>query len=119
MNARCSRWRGRSPRSAARCRRRSEVAQHEARQSVIATSAPPASRAYLIEPLHQASEAEHSLCCQYLYATFSLRRTSADFPAESRGDATELVMTATQAWAYEIFYIARQEMEHLAIATNL
>ena len=77
------------------------------------------SRAHLIERLHQASEAEHSLCCQYLYAAFSLRRTLADFPEQSRGDTAELVMTATQAWAYAIYYIARQEMEHLAIATNL
>lgn len=76
-------------------------------------------RAHLIERLHQASEAEHSLCCQYLYAAFSLRRTASDFPAESRGDAAELVMTATQHWAYEMYYVARQEMEHLAIATNL
>jgi len=58
-----------------------------------------ASRAHLIERLHQAAEAEHSLCCQYLYAAFSLRRMAADFPAESRGDAAELVMTATQGWA--------------------
>jgi len=86
----------------------------------MSTASPPAaSRAHLIERLHQASEAEHSLCCQYLYAAFSLRRMAADFPPESRGDASELVMTATQGWAYEIFYIARQEMEHLAIATNL
>jgi hypothetical protein len=77
------------------------------------------SRAHLIERLHQAAEAEHSLCCQYLYAAFSLRRTAADFPAESRGDGAELVMTATQTWAYQIYYVARQEMEHLAIATNL
>jgi hypothetical protein len=86
---------------------------------MIAASSPVASRTHLIERLHQASEAEHSLCCQYLYAAFSLRRTAADFPAESPRDATELVMVATQRWAYEIFYIARQEMEHLAIATNL
>lgn len=86
---------------------------------MTAASPPVASRAHLIERLHQASEAEHSLCCQYLYAAFSLRRMAADFPAESRGDAAELVMEATQRWAYEIFYIARQEMEHLAIATNL
>lgn len=79
----------------------------------------PMSRAHLIERLHQASEAEHSLCCQYLYAAFSLRRTAADFAVESRSDAAELVMTATQAWAYQMYYVARQEMEHLAIASNL
>lgn len=28
-------------------------------------------------------------------------------------------MAATQQWAYQIFYIARQEMSHLAVATNL
>ena len=86
---------------------------------MLAAPLPVAPRARLIQRLHQASEAEHSLCCQYLYAAFSLRRMAADFPVGAPGDAIELVMTATQTWAYEIFYIARQEMEHLAIATNL
>lgn len=95
---------------------------HRVEPALVASLRKPpklTTRAHLIERLHQASEAEHSLCCQYLYAAFSLRRTATDFPAESRGDVAELVMTATQHWAYEMYYVARQEMEHLAIATNL
>jgi hypothetical protein len=80
--------------------------------------APTQSREQLVVRLHQASEAEHSLCCQYLYAAFSLRRLGSDFPTP-RCEAAELLMAATQQWAYQIFYIARQEMSHLAVATNL
>ncbi len=76
------------------------------------------SRENLIQRLRQASEAEHSLCCQYLFAAFSLRRLTSDF-STPRSEAAELLMAATQQWAYQIFYIARQEMSHLAIATNL
>jgi len=80
--------------------------------------APTQSREHLILRLQQASEAEHSLCCQYLYAAFSLRRLASDFPTP-RSEAAELLMAATQQWAYQIFYIARQEMSHLAVASNL
>lgn len=83
------------------------------------TSSALLSRANLLRLLHQASEAEHSLCCQYLYAAFSLRRHVADFPEGTPVQTIELVMSATQRWAYQIFYVARQEMEHLGIATNL
>ena len=83
------------------------------------TSSVNPSRARLIDRLHLASEAEHSLCCQYLYAAFSLRRNVSDFPAGLPEETVALAMSATQHWGYQIFYVARQEMEHLGIATNL
>ncbi len=77
------------------------------------------SRSHLVKQLHVATELEHSLCCQYLYAVFSLRRTSADFPEHLDRERVELMMSATGRWASDIFAVAREEMEHLAIATNM
>jgi hypothetical protein len=84
------------------------------------------SRTNLIELLHQASEAEHSLCCQYLYAAFSLRRTPADFQialpnpkVKIPDQQIKLMMSAAQRWATQIYFVAREEMEHLGIATNM
>jgi hypothetical protein len=82
------------------------------------STAAPSSRAQLVELLRQASEAEHSLCCQYLYAAFSLKRLREDYP--ELDDATaHLAMAQAQRVATAILFVARQEMEHLAIATNL
>lgn len=66
----------------------------------------------LVDALNQAAELEHLLCCSYLYAGFSIKRT----PDES----LELVETEqTREWATQIMMIARQEMEHLGMACNL
>jgi Ferritin-like len=80
---------------------------------------PNCSRSTLIKLLHLATELEHTLCCQYLYAVFSLRRLSTDFPENCDSERVELMMNATGRWASDIFAVARQEMEHLAIATNM
>ena len=86
----------------------------------MSTTAPPPSRERLVALLRQASELEHSLCCQYLYTIFSLRRLRSDYPGRLAQDPqVELMMTATQRWAADLFAVAREEMEHLAIATNL
>jgi Ferritin-like len=70
--------------------------------------------------LRIAAELEHGLCCQYLFAAFTLRRTLEDFAGVSAGeDAKRHVMALTQAWATQILTVARQEMEHLAIVINL
>ena len=70
------------------------------------------SRDKLIDALNQATELEHLLCCSYLFAGFSIKKT------ESEGLAlvdTEL----TREWATNIMMVARQEMEHLGMACNL
>ena len=75
----------------------------------------------LAAALRIAAELEHGLCCQYLFAGFTLRRTLDDFadlPALSEDDKRH-VMALTQAWATQIMLVARQEMEHLAIVVNL
>jgi Ferritin-like len=66
----------------------------------------------VVEMLHQASELEHSLACQYLYAGFTLK---------SGGDPD---LTASQAartgqWGQQISKIAVQEMSHLVMASNI
>lgn len=70
------------------------------------------SRAELVTMLQQASELEHALCCQYLYAAFSLK------------DGGEPGLTPSQValvghWNQQITKIAAQEMYHLMLASNL
>jgi hypothetical protein len=66
----------------------------------------------LVSTLHAASELEHALTCQYLYAAFSLK---------VGGDPG---LTASQTalvghWNQQIRRIAAQEMYHLMLASNL
>jgi hypothetical protein len=68
-------------------------------------------REALIDALGKAAELEHAIMCQYLFAAFSIERTS---PALSPGDS-ELART----FMLQTLAIARQEMEHLGIVTNL
>lgn len=69
-------------------------------------------RTELVTMLKQASELEHALCCQYLYAAFSLK------------DGSEPGLTPSQValvghWNQQITKIAAQEMYHLMLACNL
>jgi Ferritin-like len=70
------------------------------------------SREELVYLLGQACEIEHGLLCEYLYAQFSLKR-----------DVTEGVTAAQlvrmQAWEQTIIDVTKQEMLHLALATNI
>ena len=75
----------------------------------------------LAAALRIAAELEHGLCCQYLFAGFTLRRTLDDFadlPKLHEEDKLH-VMALTQAWAMQIMLVARQEMEHLMMVINL
>jgi CDGSH-type Zn-finger protein/truncated hemoglobin YjbI len=62
--------------------------------------------------LCEASELEHGIMCQYLYAAFSLKQSEAEglSPAEAQ---------AVQRWRKHISHIATQEMLHLALVQNL
>lgn len=72
---------------------------------------PIATREDLIDLLASAAELEHAIMCQYLFGALSIDRASAELsPA-----GTELART----FALELLSIARQEMEHLGIVTNL
>src|SRR5687768_3250854 len=58
-----------------------------------------------------AASAEHSLCCQYLYAAFALKQY------EDEGSLEEL--ECARRWKGTLLTIARQEMAHLATTCNL
>ena len=66
-------------------------------------------RLELVDQLCVAVEIEHSICCQYLYAAFTIR----DQPGESRN--CELF----RQWKRTILRIARQEMAHMGTMCNL
>jgi Ferritin-like len=70
------------------------------------------SREELVWLLTQACELEHGLMCEYLFAQFTLKRT----PQEGL-DAEQLARVA--AWEAVIVEVTKQEMLHLALATNL
>lgn len=69
-------------------------------------------REQLIYLLSEASELEHGLCCCYLFAAFSLKRSVDEGLTASEHEA--LVR-----WNRVISGVAVQEMLHLALASNL
>ena len=66
----------------------------------------------LLYLLAQASELEHSLACQYLYAAFSLKLAG-------EAGVTEAQAQIIDGWRRAIVGIAVQEMLHLGLASNL
>jgi Ferritin-like len=62
--------------------------------------------------LREAAEIEHAICCQYLFAAFSLKR-SVDEGLEPRQ------LRLVENWRTTILEIAAQEMMHLALVNNL
>src|SRR6476661_4266022 len=69
-------------------------------------------REALIYMLCEASELEHGIMCQYLYAAFSLKQS------EDEG-LTKEEAEATNRWRKHISHIAAQEMLHLSLVQNL
>jgi hypothetical protein len=65
----------------------------------------------LIDALMHAAEIEHAVMCQYLYAAFSIDRTSKKLDPERSELARSFVM--------KLLTIARQEMAHFGMVTNL
>jgi hypothetical protein len=66
----------------------------------------------LVDTLHLAAELEHNLMCQYLFAAYSMKRSTAE-------GLDEVQAEATRAWEACITLVARQEMEHLGLVLNL
>src|SRR5688500_1773796 len=62
--------------------------------------------------LRKASELEHALCCQYLYAAFTLKQGG-----EAELTASEAALTSQ--WHQQITKVAVQEMYHLMLASDL
>ena len=68
--------------------------------------------------LCEAAELEHLLCCSYLFAGYSLKRDVEDLGGKDDPIAWKR-WNAINDWTQTIFLVARQEMEHLALANNL
>ena len=84
-----------------------------------ATSGPPAEPALVVDTreelvflLGQACEIEHGLMCEYLYAQFSLKRGTGE-------GLTEGQLARVRAWEAALIGVIKQEMLHLALATNI
>src|SRR5262249_8029446 len=69
-------------------------------------------REELVYLLGQACEIEHGLMCEYLYAQFSLKRALGE-------GLTEGQLARVQAWEKALIGVIKQEMLHLALATNI
>jgi hypothetical protein len=70
------------------------------------------SREELVYLLGQASEIEHGLMCEYLYAQFSLKRGLDE-------GLTPDQLGRVQAWETALISVIKQEMLHLALSTNI
>jgi len=70
------------------------------------------SREELVYLLSQASELEHGLMCEYLFAMFSLKRQAKEGPSTDQ-------LEAAGRWDRMISGVAAQEMLHLALVSNL
>jgi Ferritin-like len=70
------------------------------------------SREELVYLLSEACEIEHSLLCEYLYAQFSLKRSTAEGLKPEQ-------LARIQAWELTMIDVIKQEMLHLALATNI
>jgi hypothetical protein len=70
------------------------------------------SREELVYLLGEACELEHGLLCEYLYAQFSLKRGVEE-------GVTPDELARIQAWETVLIDIVKQEMLHLALATNI
>src|SRR5437870_7314644 len=70
------------------------------------------SREELVYLLGEACELEHGLLCEYLYAQFSLKRSVQE-------GVTPEQLARIQAWELTLSDVIKQEMLHLALATNI
>src|SRR5215472_8190354 len=70
------------------------------------------SREELVYLLGQACEIEHGLMCEYLYAQFSLKRGLDEGLSPAQ-------LARVQAWEAALIGVIKQEMLHLALATNV
>jgi len=69
-------------------------------------------REELVYLLGEACEIEHGLMCEYLYAQFSLKQGTDE-------GLTEGQLARVRAWEAALIGVIKQEMLHLALATNI
>lgn len=79
----------------------------------MSASPPIGTRTDLLKLLCEAAELEHGVACSYLYAAFSLKRDI------SEGGMTWEEQQRVRRWAAQIYFVASQEMLHLALVWNL
>jgi CDGSH-type Zn-finger protein/uncharacterized Fe-S cluster protein YjdI len=70
-------------------------------------------REELLSRLGEAAELEHNLMCVYLYAAFSLKT------GPEAGNLSPAEAEAVGRWNHEILAVAREEMVHLLLVSNL
>jgi hypothetical protein len=70
-------------------------------------------RSDLLKLLCEAAELEHGIACSYLYAGFSLKREI------DEGGMTWEEQQKVRRWAAQLYFIASQEMLHLALVWNM
>ncbi len=73
---------------------------------------PIQNRHQLIEALKETAELEHNFMCMYLYAAFSLKKTT-------DSSCNEAQLEVARRWASKVYMVARQEMEHLSLVNSL
>jgi hypothetical protein len=66
----------------------------------------------LIYMLSEAAELEHAIMCQYLFAAFTLKRSTEE-------GVDERQLRAIDKWREVVFGVAAEEMLHLALVNNL
>jgi Ferritin-like len=66
----------------------------------------------LISTLHLAAELEHNLMCQYLFAAYSMKRSTSE-------GLDEVQLEKARGWGALMTLVARQEMEHMGLVLNL
>jgi ferritin-like protein len=69
-------------------------------------------REELISTLHLAAELEHNLMCQYLFAAYTMKRSTSE-------GLTEVQLEKTRGWGALVTVVARQEMCHMGLVLNL
>jgi rubrerythrin len=70
-------------------------------------------RQELVELLARAAQIEHDVLCQYLFAAFTMKQR------HEEGGVTYEQLELMRRWKGVLMEVARQEMEHLGIVTNL
>jgi hypothetical protein len=76
-------------------------------------ASPISSRSQLLTLLSEACELEHGLACSYLYTAFTLKTDLRE------GGLTWQQLQLVRQWAAQIYFVASQEMLHLAQVWNL
>lgn len=77
----------------------------------------PDLKSQLLDKLHGVCELEHQFMCQYLYAAYTMKKR---YVADQHFDNIDAAgLETVRRWLSTVYLVARQEMEHLALAQNL